>query len=128
MAIEDALHRNDHMTGARLHRRQLQRGVEADAGLDKPSGSVVQTMFDDTRKVEYMHPVALLYYLCTICEGFRASMGQAESVAVNNVCRVVLDKEAAATGCHRGEFRFGAFFHVLALRCLHDGITLSTYV
>ena len=89
---------------ARLHRRQLQRGVEADAGLDKPSGSVAQTMFVDTCKLEYTHPVVLLYYLCTISDGFRASMGQAKSAAVNNVCRVVLCSDGATPG---NVFRLG---------------------
>ena len=85
MAIVHALHRNDHMSDARLHRRQLQRRVEAHAELDAPSWSVAQTMFVDTCKLEYTHPVALLYYLCTISDGVRASVGQPKSAAVNNV-------------------------------------------
>ena len=86
------------MSNAKMARRNVQRRIEEHAEMETPYGRVVQTMRVDSHNLECIHPSALLYHLCSISAGFRTAMEHAQSVAVNNVSRVVLYSDAATPG------------------------------
>ena len=98
VTIIRSLHDSGHMSNSGLTRRNVQRRVEEHAEMETPYGRVVQTISVGSYNLEYIHQSAPLYHLCSISAGFRTAMEHAQSVAVNNVSRVVLYSDAATPG------------------------------
>ncbi len=81
-----------------LSRKAINCKVERHANVQTPHGSVVQTAQVGGTSLEYIHPAALRYYLCTISECFGAAMESAKAAAADGICQVVLYSDAATPG------------------------------
>ena len=92
--IIQSLHTTGHMNTA-LSRSAVKRNIEEHAKVRTPHGSVVQIMQVGETQVEYIHPAALLYYLCSISACFRDTMASAKESSADGVRQVVLDSDAA---------------------------------
>ena len=95
--IINSLHRTGHIN-VTLPRKTLQKQIEASAKVNTPHGKVVQIMMVGGYMMEYIHPTALLYYLCSISEFFRSTMAHAIAMASGGVCQIVIYSDAATPG------------------------------
>ena len=78
--IVEALHKSGHLK-VTLTRDQVKRQIQSHATFVTPHGLVVQKMDIGGHTVEYIHPAALIYYLCAISAGFRTVMSNAVAAA-----------------------------------------------
>ena len=95
--IIQSLYDSGHMK-VRLTRQAIRKRIESHANFQTPHGTVVQRMSVGPHSLEYIHPAALLFYLCTISPCFVAAMEYARATASNGVCQVVLYSDAATPG------------------------------
>ncbi len=95
--IIDSLHRTGHLN-VKLSRNEIKRRVAHHSTVDTPHGKVLQSMDVGGQKIEFLHPAALLFYLCTISEAFRSAMLSAKAEASNGRCHFVLYSDAATPG------------------------------
>ena len=95
--IINSLHRTGHIN-VTLPRKTLQKRIEEHANVNTPHGKVVQVMMVGGYRLEYIHPAALLYYLCSISEFFRATMAHAIAMASGGACQIVIYSDAGTPG------------------------------
>jgi len=97
----------------------ITRSIASYADFQTPHGRVVQTMQIGSLALEYIHPAALLFYLCSISSGFRTIMEKANAVAGHEPCRIVLYSDAATPGNvfrpDKGR-KFEAFYWFMVVR------------
>ena len=58
----------------------------------------MQSMQVGGKRLEYIHPAALLFYLCTISDAFRSAMHSAKAEATDGRCQIVIYSDAATPG------------------------------
>ncbi len=95
--IVESLHKSGHLK-VTLTRDQVKRQIQSHATFVTPHGLVVQKMDIGGHTVEYIHPAALIYYLCAISAGFRTVMSNAVAAAAPGPCNIVLYSDAATPG------------------------------
>ena len=95
--IVESLHKSGHLR-VTLTRDQVKRQIQSHATFVTPHGLVVQKMDIGGHTVEYIHPAALIYYLCAISAGFRTVMSNAVAAAAPGPCNIVLYSDAATPG------------------------------
>ena len=99
-ALVDIIHSlNDsgHMD-VTLSRSAVRKRIESHANFRTPHGPVVQRISVGPHSLGYIHPAALMFYLCSISQRFADVMEHAEAVTSNGICHVVLYSDAATPG------------------------------
>ena len=98
--------------------KQIRRAVEAHAAVATPYGTVVRRLdlgIDDV--VEFIHPFALMWYLCSISKGFATMMRETVSNTTPGRCKWVLYNDGVVPGNplrHDSGRKFEAFYWVIA--------------
>ena len=95
--ILDSLHSTGHVN-VKLSKYAIKNKIEQFSKAETPHGKVMQTVQVGPHSLEYIHPAALLYYLCSISECFRKAMVFAKAETVDGRCQVVLYSDAATPG------------------------------
>ena len=90
--------RSTGQASCKLNRTAIRRSIQQHASFNTPHGTVVQTMSIGQHVLEYIHPAALLFYLCSISGCFRGAMEHAHSSAADGVFSVLLYSDAATPG------------------------------
>ncbi len=95
--ILDSLHTTGHLN-VTLSANAIKRKVAHHSKVDTPHGKVIQSMQVGGKRLEYIHPAALLFYLCTISDAFRSAMHSAKAEATDGRCQIVIYSDAATPG------------------------------
>jgi hypothetical protein len=95
--ILNSLYDSGHLR-VKLSDRQIKNKISHHSKVDTPHGKVMQSMDVGGHALEYIHPAALLYYLCSISEAFRQAMRSAKNEAAGGRCKLVVYSDAATPG------------------------------
>ena len=95
--IIQSLHRTG-FANVTMSRTTIKRWLPDHARAQTPHGSVVQSMKVGSYNMEFIHPAALLHYLCSISNRFSAAMESANASAGGGACHVFLYSDAATPG------------------------------